>query len=94
MLDFSTYLLYRAGSVIVRALPLRFLFWLGEILGLIAWAILPGYRDLAQRNLAIAFAPHKSPREIRSLTRKHFQRLGANLICSVKLGSMPLEKVA
>jgi lipopolysaccharide heptosyltransferase II len=94
MLDFSTYLLYRAGSVIVRALPLRFLFSLGKILGLIAWAILPGYRGLAQRNLAIAFAPHKSPREIRTLTRKHFQRLGANLICSVKLGSMPLEKVA
>ncbi|MGZ5020623.1 MAG: lipopolysaccharide heptosyltransferase II, partial [Chthoniobacterales bacterium] len=31
---------------------------------------------------------------LRRLARKHFQRLGANLLCSMKVGAMPLEKVA
>ena len=94
MLDFSIYLLYRAGSALVSALPLRLLFSLGETLGLIAWMLLGRYRRLAQRNLAIAFREEKSAADLRSLTRRHFQRLGANLLCSVKLGTMPLEEVA
>ena len=94
MLDFSIYLLYRAGSLVVRAIPLRLLFSLGELLGFAAWALLGGYRRLAQRNLAIAFATEKTPAELRRLTRRHFQRIGANLLASLKLGTMPLEKVA
>ena len=94
MLDFSIYLLYRAASALVSLIPLRLLFRIGELLGLGAWMFLPGYRHLAQQNLAIAFGDAKSPAELRRLTRRHFQRLGANLLCSVKLGTMPLEKIA
>ncbi len=94
MLDFIVYLLYRAGSAIVGALPLRILFILGEFLGFCAWLVLGKYRRLAQRNVAIAFGCEKSPRELRRLVRRHFQRLGANLLCSIRLGVMPLEKMA
>jgi lipopolysaccharide heptosyltransferase II len=94
MLDFTVYLLYRAGSAIASALPLRLLFILGEFLGFCAWLILPGYRRLANRNVSIAFGNEKKPREARRLVRRHFQRLGANLLCSVKLTSMPLDKMA
>src|SRR6266568_1569407 len=94
MLDFIVYLLYRAGSVIASALPLPLLFIFGEFLGFCAWLILPGYRHLAQRNVAIAFGNEKSPQQLRHLVRRHFQRLGANLLCSVKLAVMPLEKMA
>ncbi len=94
MLDFSTYLLYRAGLAIVGALPLRALFSLGEFFGLIAWLLLPGYRRLAARNLGIAFGGEKTPAQLRDLTRRHFERLGANLLCSLKLGTMPLQEVA
>ena len=93
MLDFTIYLLYRAGSAIASALPLRLLFILGEFLGLCAWFILPGYRRLSQRNVAIAFGSEKSPAELRRLVRRHFQRLGANFLCSVKLSTMPAEKI-
>ena len=61
---------------------------------LVAWLLLPHYRRLARRNLEIAFAKEKSPRELRRIVRRHFQNLGANLICSVKMGSMPPEKMA
>jgi len=94
MLDFIVYLLYRAGSAITSALPLPLLFVLGQFLGFCAWLILPGYRRLARRNVSIAFGNEKSPRQLRRLVRRHFQQLGANLLCSVKLTSMPLEKMA
>jgi lipopolysaccharide heptosyltransferase II len=94
MLDFSVYLLYRAGSAIASALPLPVLFVFGEFLGLCAWIVLGNYRHLAQRNIAIAFGSEKSPRELRRLVRRHFQRLGGNLLCSIKLGVMPSEKIA
>ena len=51
------------------------------------------YRRLATRNLEIASANEKSPRELRQLVRRHFRRLGANLLCSAKLTQMPAEKI-
>ena len=89
MLDFSLYLLYRAGMAIASALPLGVLFPLGSLMGWGAWLLLPHYRGLARRNLEIAFAKEKAPRELRRIVRRHFQRLGANLVCGVKMGSMP-----
>src|SRR5438552_10490041 len=93
MLDFVVYLLYRAGSAVANALPLRLLFVVGQFLGLCAWIILGKYRRLAQRNTAIAFGDEKSPGQLRRLVRRHFQRLGANLLCSVKLTQMSPEKI-
>jgi heptosyltransferase II len=93
MVDFSTYLLYRVASFLLALLPLRVLYSLGEFLGLGAYAIAVKYRRLAQRNLAIAF-PEKHPRELRRIARRHFARLGANLLCTLKLGRMPLDRIA
>ena len=93
MLDFVVYLLYRAGLAVVAALPLSSLFAFGEFLGVCAWTFSGKYRRLATRNLEIAFANEKSPRELRQLARQHFRRLGANLLCSAKLTQMPPEKI-
>jgi heptosyltransferase II len=93
MFDFVVYLLYRAGSAVVAVLPLPFLFGFGQLLGFCAWMFSGKYRRLATRNLEIAFANEKSPRELRQLVRRHFQRLGANLLCSAKLTQMPPEKI-
>jgi lipopolysaccharide heptosyltransferase II len=93
MLDFVVYLLYRAGLVIIAMAPLRFLFAVGELLGVCTWAISGKYRRLAKRNVAIAFGNEKSQHELRRFVRRHFQRLGANLLCGVKLCTMPPEKI-
>jgi heptosyltransferase-2 len=93
MFDFVVYLLYRAGSAVVAALPLPFLFAFGQFLGVCAWMFSGKYRRLATRNLEIAFANEKSPRELRQLVRRHFRRLGANLLCSAKLTQMPPQKI-
>jgi len=93
MLDFVVYLLYRAGLATATVLPLPVLFSLGEVLGFWAWALSGKYRHLAERNVAIAFASEKTPQEMRRLVRRHFQRLGANLLCSIKLTSLRPEKI-
>lgn len=94
MLDFSIYVLYRAASAVVGLFPLRLLFALGEFFGLCAWVISGKYRRLARENLRVAFGDERSERELSSLTRQHFRRLGANLLCTVKIGTMPLEEAA
>ncbi len=93
MFDFPIYLLYRAATAVLALLPLRVLFAIGNTTGFCAWVIAGKYRELACRNLAIAFAPGKSAGELRRLARRHFQRLGANLLCSVKLTHMPPEEI-
>jgi heptosyltransferase II len=93
MLEFVVYLLYRAGSTIAAMLPLRFLFSAGQFLGSCAWLVSGKYRRLAERNVAIAFGDEKSPGELRRFVRRHFRRLGANLLCSAKLTGMPPEKI-
>ena len=93
MFDFLVYLLCRAGLAVVAALPLPFLFGFGQFLGVCAWMFSGKYRRLATRNLEIAFANEKSPRELRQLVQRHFRRLGANLLCSAKLTQMPPEKI-
>jgi lipopolysaccharide heptosyltransferase II len=93
MLDFIVYLFYRLGSAIATAVPLPVLFVFGQFLGFCAWIVLGKYRRLAQRNAAIAFGNEKSPRELQNLVRRHFQRLGANLLCAVKLTKMPPKQI-
>ena len=68
--------------------------FLGNGLGFVAWLLLPTYRQLARRNVEIAFGPEKSAAEKSRIVRRHFQRLGANLLSGMKLNAMPLEKVA
>src|SRR5438128_8741195 len=92
MLEYFVYLIYRAGFAFVALLPLRLAFALGNALGFCAWMLLPKYRQLGFHNADIAFGPEKSTREKRSLIRRHFQRLGANLLSSLKLAAMPLEQ--
>src|SRR4051812_27012049 len=94
MLDFCIYLLYRAGTAIASALPLQVLFVLGNFMGFTGWLLLPQYRRLARRNLEMAFANEKLPRELRRICRRHFQRSGANFLCGTKLGLMSPEKLA
>ena len=93
MLDFCVYLVYRAEAAVLAALPMRFLFALGKAAGICGWLFFGRYRRLALHNVAIAFGNEKSPRERRRLVRHHFQRLCANVVCSIKLSSMPAQEI-
>src|SRR6202022_2533164 len=92
MLEYFVYLIYRAGFALIGLLPLRAAFALGKALGFCAWLVLGKYRRLGFHNVDIAFGDEKSPGEKRGLVRRHFQRLSANLLSSLKLAAMPLEE--
>jgi heptosyltransferase II len=94
MRDYCFYLFYRAGLALLTVFPLPFLFRLGQAGGFCAWFLLPSYRELAVRNLTIAFGGEKSGSELTRLAREHFQQLGANILSSVKLGAMSLDQIA
>ncbi len=93
MLEYFVYLIYRTGFALIAVFPLRASFALGNALGFCAWLVLGKYRRLAFRNIEIAFGAEKSHGEMRRLVRRHFQRLGANLLCTVKLMRMSPEKI-
>jgi lauroyl/myristoyl acyltransferase len=93
MVDYCVYFCYRAALALITALAVALCISLGKGLGFIAWVLLPTYRQLARRNVEIAFGPEKSAAEKSRIVRRHFQRLGANLLSGMKLNTMPLEKV-
>jgi heptosyltransferase II len=85
------YGLYLGIGAAFLGLPLAWTFRIGEAIGLLGWAILPGYRDLARQNLSRAF-PDWSSRQIDECVRKHFQTLGANFLCAFVLTQKPWEE--
>jgi len=91
--DFAAYLLYRASSAVISALPLSLVFRIGQFFGLLAWLFQPKYRHLALRNLTLAFGHEKSSSELRHIVRRHFQLLGANVLSSVKTATMSGEEL-
>ena len=93
MVDYAVYLFYRIGTGLLGLLSLPLAFAIGQIGGVIAWLVLPQYRKLALRNVRIAFAGELSEKQMRRIVRRHFQQLGANLLCSVKFPRMPTEKI-
>ena len=88
-MDYAVYLLALALLAILGRLPLTLVFRLGGCIGLVAWAVLPGYRHLARRNMEIAYGGKMGDREIRRLVREHFYTLGANLLSVPRLARMP-----
>jgi heptosyltransferase-2 len=93
MLEYFVYLIYRTGIALIGLLSLRAVFAVGNALGSCAWFVLGKYRRLAFRNINIAFGTEKSPREMHRLVRRHFQRLGANLLCTVKLMRLSPDQI-
>jgi lipopolysaccharide heptosyltransferase II len=85
------YWLYLGIGAAFLGLPLAWTFRIGQAIGLFVWAILPGYRDLARRNLARAF-PDWVSKQIDECIRKHFQTLGANFLCAFVLTQKPWEE--
>ena len=92
MFQYCVYLLYRAGIFLLGSLPLPVLFALGRFGGAVAWI---SFRNIARSPSAI-FGSHSAkrcPAQGHRLVRRHFQHLGANLLCSIKFAQMPMEKI-
>jgi lipopolysaccharide heptosyltransferase II len=90
-MDRFVFVVYRAASLVLRALPVKVVWWIGRMLGLCGYYLGRTYRRLALRNLAIAFAGEKSDAERRQIAREHFSSLGANFLSGLKISGLPKE---
>jgi lauroyl/myristoyl acyltransferase/ADP-heptose:LPS heptosyltransferase len=87
-----TYWLYRSLGAIIGAMPLRAAIVAGRFLGWLGYYLLPQYRGITLRNLAIAF-PEMDTRERRRIGRRHLATLIGNLFAGEKLSRMPVETI-
>src|SRR3954451_19515299 len=94
MLDHGVYFLYRAGTALVGLFPLRLLYYIGACFGWLGWLLLPMYRRLALRNIELAYGNSITRKQARRLVRRHFCRLGANLLSGIKMTTMSLAAVS
>jgi len=92
-MDRAVFVIYRAVSAILGALPIRVVFRIGWALGSLAYWVVPKYRRLVLHNLKIAFGWEKTPDEMRAIARRHFATLGANLFSNIKLPKLSREEL-
>jgi KDO2-lipid IV(A) lauroyltransferase len=81
---------------LVALIPGPLVFRLGEILGDLAWRMMPRRRKTVTRNLRIAFAGSKTPEELEKLVRETFRRTGGNLVSvthTARLSKNRLSKI-
>jgi heptosyltransferase II len=79
---------YRLVGFILQLLPLSVVWRLGRGLGWIVRLFLPRYRQLVRQNIDLALADTMSEPERKKLAAAHFQTLGANLLCALKVPTM------
>jgi KDO2-lipid IV(A) lauroyltransferase len=72
-------------SFLFNLLPVRLLYKIGRWLGRTAFAIDKKHREIALKNLKIAFGGKKSDTEIASIARMNFENLAVNLMEFLKV---------
>jgi lauroyl/myristoyl acyltransferase len=92
-MDQPLYLLARACTALLQALPLTWVARLGRWGGGLAFLLDARHRRVAIRNLGMCFAKEKSPAEIRALARENFRRIGENFACAIKTAAMTFEEL-
>ena len=75
----------------LQSLPLDVVARIGRFFGWLAWCIDRRHRRVAIANLEAAFGSSKSARELRSIARENFLRIGENYACGLKTSSMSPE---
>lgn len=78
MIDYIASILVRGLNIIFHLMPIRVNLWIGRRIGDIAFLVNKKRRLVAYANLKAAFAKEKSPKELRSITK----RIYANLVQS------------
>ncbi len=90
--DHLVYAVYRSVSFFLSLLPVAWVFRGGQAIGFLGYVLLFPYRQLARRNVRIAF-PDWSPKQTERCVRAHFQNLVANLLCGFVLREKSWERV-
>jgi KDO2-lipid IV(A) lauroyltransferase len=77
---------------LIRILPRRACLLMGRIIGSTVYRIDKKHRDIALKNLQVAFGEEKSEAEKRHIARRSFEHFGQALFEILKFPSLSLEK--
>jgi lipopolysaccharide heptosyltransferase II len=91
--QFIVYVLFCVVEFVLRLLPIGLVWRIGRVAGITFQCVFEGYRQLAIRNLRIAFGREVTQERLEQLARAHFGSLGANFLCSIKLPLMSEQEV-
>jgi len=92
-MEFLLYILARSCIALLQALPLTWVARLGRFGGGLTYFADRRHRRVALNNLTMCFGAEKTPKELRSLARENFRRIGESFACAVKTASMTLEQL-
>jgi KDO2-lipid IV(A) lauroyltransferase len=93
-MDTVLYVVARALIAFLQALPLTLVARLGQAGGTLAYWLDTRHRRVAIRNLTQCFGNEMSAREIRTLARRNFRRIGENYACAIRTAAMTREELA
>ena len=91
MIDNLVYFMAKAVLAVMQALPLLWIARLGRAGGAITFYADARHRRVALSNLHMCFGEKMSAREIRTLARENFKRIGESFACGVKTALMNFE---
>ena len=92
-MDTIIYRLGRLVIVLIQWLPLRLVAQLGRTCGGLVYYLDARHRRVAMRNLSMCFGMEKTPKEIVTLARENFRRIGENYVCAIKTAGMTFEQL-
>lgn len=87
------YAAFRCIEFFLWLLPIEVIWYLGRAMGILGYYVSGKYRQLALRNLRIAFGREKDLAWQKATARKHFASLLGNILCGFKLPMMNQKDV-
>ena len=88
-MDRFVFAVYRRVSIVLRALPLKLVWWIGRTLGTGAVTISAAVSAARPAQSRHRLRRREIETEMRALAREHFASLGANFLCGLKIGGLP-----
>ncbi|MEM9281987.1 MAG: hypothetical protein AAGA96_09185 [Verrucomicrobiota bacterium] len=89
----AEYTAFLVVELFLRCLPLVGCYHLGGFLGQLSYHMAGRRRISVVRNLHTAFDSEMSSREIEVLSKEVFRRTGANIVSSIKTGTLSTERI-
>jgi KDO2-lipid IV(A) lauroyltransferase len=87
------YLVARGFVAVIQLLPLRLVARIGRAFGAVAFALVRRQRRIALENLTMVFGKEKTAKEIHSIARENFRRIGENYLSAMKTAVMSAEEI-
>lgn len=93
LVELTVYILVRILSLFFVVLPLRFVLFLGRIIGVLVYYLDIKHKNLAYTHIKLALSKDLLPSEIKRIVEKLFMNLGQNFIETLRLPKIDMNYI-